>query len=346
MAEYQIIKTGGFVNIKDVSSPESFEKLDFTGAVGSFYTRLGSTSVSPANANTLTIFHAVAGHILTGIVTEFTTPSDASLITLRPIIDALLNTPSSSVAPMEPFNTIFVSGTHGSSTGTGAIDSPIDTIAAGTVLAETAALADGTRWEVRILAGEYDEQLFPAAGLQRISFTLATGAGINYTDVSAVIDDTNNNVLVVMEAGTYIIAAGGGAVATSTAKRIDIQGSGIIVMESAYSAIECVGGEINCNGIAFINSAGSATPVVDCQSGLVRMTECTFEHEETSAVMAKSGGELKLYRCSIMTTVATESISSPDPQDVQVMDCVSTVAVGADITETVGAFIVDAAFTL
>jgi hypothetical protein len=353
MAEYQIIKTGGFVNIKDISTPESFAKLDFTGAVGSFYTRLGSDSGGPANSNTLTIVHAVAGEILTGTVDEFITPSDTSLIVLRPVIDALLNTPSSSTpaVPMEPINTVYVSGVQGSPTGTGAIDSPINTITDAITLASTNSIADGIPWCVYVFSGTYDEQILVPASADPIWITLGCGAEVIFSGgggTAPTIDATNGDTYITMQQGSVLANTGIGAVLYPDVNDIVLFGNGTIRMDSPYQLIDMTAtGGLTLRDVTLLNTDPANTVELSNQtSGVLRMVNCNIVHVSANDPMVKSGGDARLYGCNIYAPLSTNSISSPTPQKVQIVNCTSNLAVGASITQLVGTLLVDAAFQL
>src|SRR5690349_25056618 len=90
MAEIEITRVGNAVNIKDVSSPESHQKVDFTGNAGEFYTILSSDGQSPESDDSLTIYHNKRGAIGTYAATEFVTPNGADFTIVRPLVDALL----------------------------------------------------------------------------------------------------------------------------------------------------------------------------------------------------------------------------------------------------------------
>lgn len=350
MAEYQIIKTGGFVNIKDISAPESFAKLDFTGAVGSFYTRLGSDSGGPANGNTLTIVHAVAGEILTGIVDEFVTPSDASLITLRPIIDALLNTPSTltPATPMEPKNTIYVSAAHGSPTGTGAIDDPINTIADGMLLAETAGLADSLAWELRVLAGTYDEQITQAAGANNVYVTLTAGVNVSFSGLGPTVDDADHSMYINMEQGSNMENTGGGAVLSGATNNTTVIGPGTLTLQSVYPLVECgnAGSEVNLVGCTLLNLAGGVSEIINITDGTIRLTSVAIIQVPNHEPIVKDGGILHMTGTGIYAPTATNYATTSGAESIQVVNCVSNLVAGAGITETVGAMLVDAAYAV
>lgn len=80
--------------------------------------------------------------------------------------------------------------------------------------------------------------------------------------------------------------------------------------------------------------------------GVLRMVNVNIVHVSANDPMVKSGGDARLYACNIYAPMSTNSITSPTPQNVQVVNCVSNLASGVNITETVGTLLVDAAFQL
>jgi hypothetical protein len=344
--DISITYADGMVRIQNLGYTSSSDQIDISAAPGTFIMEVSRAIPTNAPLDSITIWHQSGRRVCSFAASEISTPSGADVDTLIPLIDAIL-TQSSGGTSVAPINTIFVSAANGTPTGNGAINDPIDTIAAGILLAEAASLDDGTQGEVRILPGTYDEQIIQSAGAPNVLFYLTSGATVSYSGLGATVSDFDNSISLYMEQGSYLVNTGGGSIVDAQANTVDINGYGTLQIESNYAGVEVSNtGTCNLRGIAITNISGSIVEAVLQTDGTLRMFDCLVFHDPSVAPIQKNGGDMKLYNTNIFAPNAAAYADAATAQDIQIVFCQSNVPAGVNVNDTVQAMNADVAFTI
>ena len=338
----------GMVRIKDVAVPNIASALDFSAPAGAFYSVL-SDGGNPLS-DTMTIWHEHGSiPIVSFIAGECQVPAGADFATLKPLIDAILSqsTPTPGTT-MTPVGTIYVSGTHGSPTGNGSLADPINTITDGITLANTNSIADGLAWGVHVLTGLYDEQIVMPVSIAPIWITLGAGAEVIYSGISVTVDSTNANTHITMEQGSVLANSGGGAVLYPDVKDIVVLGNGTLQMSSPYPIIDMsASGSVTITGCTLLNiDPANTAEVINQAGGTLRLGDVSCISTVANTPIVKSGGTTILVDYRSYAPLAPNYAEAAAAQSIQITNCVANAPANVNITETVGAMLVDGSFTL
>lgn len=271
-------------------------------------------------------------------------PATANLAALKAVLTTMLSNTSNMGSPI---GIIYVSSIHGSVGGSGSIDDPISTIGAGVSAARTNASTDGVPWGVHVLGGTYDAQIGPSA--DRIYIRLCAGASIQYTGSGAAIQDdgSGDSLWVEMEEGSLVATdtTGNPAIDVTTGA-VTITGNGSFEARDAGDLITVSGGALWLEDSLVLNTDPVAGALLNISGGSARLFGCHCASTDASSPFLISGGATLNLDGVRINTAHTDYISAAAPENVQIADCVSNVAAGANITETVGTMLVNAGYTL
>jgi hypothetical protein len=181
-----------------------------------------------------------------------------------------------------------------------------------------------------------------------ICITLGCGAEVIFSGAGATVAAINNDTYITMQQGSVLANTGSGAVLYPDVNNIVIIGNGTIRMDSPYQVVDMSAtGGLTLRDTTLLNTdPGNTVEMINQTGGVLRMVNVNIVHVSANDPMVKSGGDARLYACNIYAPLSTNSITSPTPQNVQVVNCVSNLATGVKITETIGTLLVDAAFQL
>jgi hypothetical protein len=279
------------------------------------------------------------------VLADVTTPAAGSTDALETALATLFSVNTSS--SMAPNGTVYVSGIYGNdTTGNGSLDTPLATIAAGIALTDANTTTDGSQWGVYVLPGNYDEQIVAnATNSNPVFITLHEGASVSSSTV-ATVSDAVANVSITLHRGSRLFNS-------ATLPVFDVaSGTDVSVTDlgaEVFTTTNSVVADVSNGGFRYVGGTlvrlGGAGEVVNQSGGTVRLENSALFQSDASSAIVKSGGDCKLSYVRIQTA-HTDYISAPAAQDVQIVDCASNVTFGANITETVGAMLVNAAFTL
>jgi len=338
----------GMVRIQNIGYTTSSDQIDISAAPGEFVMEVSRAIPTNAALDSMTIWHKSGRRVCSFAAHEISIPAGPDIDTLIPLVDAIL-TQSSGGTTLTPINTIYVSGVNGSPTGNGSIAEPVDTIAAGITLAATNSATEGIAWCVYVYSGTYDEQILVPTTADPICITLGCGAEVIFSSpATPTVDATNGDTYITMQQGSVLANTGSGAVLYPDVNNIVIIGNGTIRMDSPYQVVDMTKtGGLTLRDTTLLNTdPGNTVEMINQTGGVLRMVNVNIVHESANDPMVKSGGDARLYACNIYAPLSTNSIASPTRQNVQVVNCVSNLATGVNITETVGTLLVDAAFEL
>lgn len=275
---------------------------------------------------------------------QVTTPaSGGNINTLKSLLQNLFETTDTNSESMTPNGTLYVSTAFGNDTNSGALNSPKKTIAAAATLANFNATANGSRpWTVHVLAGAYDEQIAPTSNLTR--FVFDGGAALLYSGGSSAITDASGEVHITLLEGAKLLNMAGGTLFSIGASSnniliggtIDDAGTGSLPFAVTAGSIEIRDCRIE---------GSSASGLLTINGGTAKLVNCQVLQGHATAAFVKDGGTLHLTRCGIQQS-AGNYITTSGAESVQIVDCVTNLAAGAGITETVGTMLVNAAYTL
>lgn len=244
---------------------------------------------------------------------------------------------------MTPFSIIYVSQIYGDDTnGNGSPDAPYQTLTKGIAEMDAKSISDGTPWQVWALGGMYDETVVGIGN--DVYLRLCTGAVLAST-TGPCVSDAGGSVFLYIEEKADLYADNGGASPefSISSNVVKVSGRSPIYV-SDIAGIDVSGGEFWADGI-MIDGDSNSEELINQSGGVVRLSNCRIRQPYAASAIVKSGGDMKLHNCQI-ETVHSNYISAPSAQSVQVFGCVSNVAKGANITETVGSMFVDSSFTL
>jgi hypothetical protein len=274
-----------------------------------------------------------------------TTPASGSTDALQAALATMFTVNTSS--SMTPNGIVYVSAVYGNdTTGNGSLDLPLATIGAGIALADANTTTDGVQWGVAVLSGDYDEQIVAnATNGNPVFITLHEGASVASSTVETV-SDAVANVSITLHRGARLYNA-------ATLPVFDVSGGfdvnvtdlGAEVFTTTNSVVADVSNGNFRYDLGTLVRLGGTGEVVNQSGGVVRIDSgAIFQSDGTSSVIVKSGGDMKLSYVRMQG--GADYASAPAAEDIQVIDCVSSSAVGANVTPTIGTILVDPAFTL
>lgn len=275
---------------------------------------------------------------------DVASPLPGNLAALKAALTTML---SNSSSDMTPTGIAYVSQVYGNDfTGNGSLELPYQTIAKGIEVTDDKTTTDGIQWGVDVLPGNYDEQIVAnATNSNPVFITLHEGASVASTTVVTV-SDAVANVSITLHKGSRLF--NGAAVPTvdvSNGFDVEIYDLGSQFFTTTNTVlVDVSNGNFRMDGGTLVRQGGTGE-VFNVSGGVARLTNTGIFQSDTSSAIVKSGGDMKLSYVRIQTA-HTDYASAGSAQDIQIVDCACNVTFGANITETVGTMLVNAAFTL